>query len=257
MIKYLIPLFLGLVLSPSTISSQTHNHTHKPKVKDSAIVYRTKNLIIKKLSDHVYQHVSFLNTDDFGKVPCNGMLVIHQAEAIIFDTPTDNQSSLELIQFVINDSKAQIKALIPTHFHNDCIGGIEEFEKHNIQSYVEKKTVELLNNKEQELPKSIKTFNKKLKIAIGDQKVYAEYFGEGHTTDNIIGVFPKDNIIFGGCLIKTNGAGKGYLGDANVNEWSKTVQKVKSKYQETTIVIPGHGKSGGSELFDYTIALFK
>ena len=69
--------------------------------------------------------------------------------------------------------------------------------------------------------------------------------------------FPEDNVLFGGCLIKSVGAGKGYLGDANTIAWPGTVHKIKLKYPKTEIVIPGHGKWGGTELLDYTIELFK
>jgi metallo-beta-lactamase class B len=47
------------------------------------------------------------------------------------------------------------------------------------------------------------------------------------------------------------------LGDANISEWSGTVQSVKRKYGNAKIVLPGHGKPGGMELLDYTIELFK
>ncbi len=92
---------------------------------------------------------------------------------------------------------------------------------------------------------------------VGDKKVYAEYFGEGRTKDNIIGYFPEDNAMFGGCLIKELDAKKGNLEDANIKEWPETVRKLKQKYPQTKIVIPGHGKPGGTELFDYTINLFE
>ena len=42
-----------------------------------------------------------------------------------------------------------------------------------------------------------------------------------------MGYFPSENIMFGGCLIKEIDAGKGYLGDANIANWSMTVEKVK------------------------------
>jgi metallo-beta-lactamase class B len=42
-----------------------------------------------------------------------------------------------------------------------------------------------------------------------------------------------------------------------VNDWSKTVSKLKAKYPDTQIIIPGHGKSGGTALLDYTIKLFE
>ena len=101
------------------------------------------------------------------------------------------------------------------------------------------------------------TFDSYLILAIGDKKVYAEYFGEGHTKDNVIGYFPESNAIFGGCLIKSLGANKGYLGDANTDQWAGTVQQIKLKYPNAEIVIPGHGKPGGTELLEYTIKLFE
>jgi metallo-beta-lactamase class B len=52
-------------------------------------------------------------------------------------------------------------------------------------------------------------------------------------------------------------AGKGYLGDANVADWSGTVEKVKREYPNVKIVVPGHGESGNQKLLDYTIHLFK
>ena len=262
MTKLFLTLFLltGLTFiscKESSSKQKTNPENTKTQSVDSLTIYQTENLIIKKLSNHIYEHISFLNTDDYGKVGCNGMLVINENKGIIFDTPTDNKSSLELINFVTNELKSEIIAIIPTHFHEDCVGGIQEFERRNILTYATKQTIELLKENGQNFSKPIKGFDRSLTLSIGNKKVYAEYFGEGHTKDNIIGYFPEDNAVFGGCLIKKVGASKGYLGDANTDKWSETVRKIKLKYPKTKIVIPGHGKSGGAELFDYTIELFE
>ncbi|MFC4874798.1 subclass B1 metallo-beta-lactamase [Negadavirga shengliensis] len=228
-----------------------------PHSTDSLTVYQTETLIIIKLSNHIYEHVSFLDTEDFGKVSCNGMLVVNENQAVVFDTPADNQSSMELINFVTQELKHEVTAIIPTHFHNDCVGGIAEFEKHNIPTYATSQTMALLKKNGFNFSKPIKEFDHHLTLDIGSKKVYAEYFGEGHTKDNIIAYFPEDNVLFGGCLIKEVGAGKGNLEDANTNSWSETVRKIKAKYPEAAIVIPGHGERGGAELLDYTIGLFE
>lgn len=224
---------------------------------NSLTIYQTENLIVKKLSKHTYEHISFLKTNHYGKVGCNGMFVVNENKGIIFDTPTDNKSSLELINFVNNKLKSEITAIIPTHFHEDCVGGLQAFEKRNIPTYATKQTIALLKKNNQNFSIPMKGFDKSLTLSIGDKRVYADYFGEGHTSDNIIGYFPEDNAIFGGCLIKNVGASKGFLGDANTEKWSETVCKIKFKYPKAEIVIPGHGKSGGIELFDYTIELFE
>jgi metallo-beta-lactamase class B len=52
-----------------------------------------------------------------------------------------------------------------------------------------------------------------LKKAI-NTKITAKFFGEGHTKDNVVGYFPSENVMFGGCLVKELNASKGYLGFA-------------------------------------------
>jgi metallo-beta-lactamase class B len=47
------------------------------------------------------------------------------------------------------------------------------------------------------------------------------------------------------------------LGDANIAQWSNTVERIKEQYPNIKIVIPGHGAIGGKDLLDYTIQLFK
>lgn len=217
--------------------------------------YETEDLKIEKVSAHTFIHLSYLNTQDFGKVGCNGMVVIHEDEAIIFDTPADEKTSVELLNWVENDMNCKVKGIVVTHFHIDCLGGLSEFHKRNIPSYANNQTIELANTGDKTLPQN--GFDGLLELKIGDEKVISEYLGEGHTADNVIGYFPKDKTLFGGCLVKSIGAGKGNLEDAKVEEWSNTVSKVKSKYTDTKIVIPGHGKSGGTDLLDFTIDMFK
>jgi len=81
--------------------------------------------------------------------------------------------------------------------------------------------------------------------------------GEGHTIDNTIGYFSLENIMFGGCLIKALGDGKGNITEANVEAWATTVMNIKLKYPDVEKIIVGHGEMGGSELLDYTINLFE
>lgn len=226
------------------------------KVKDS-VVYSSENLIVKRQSKHVYVHISYLKTEDFGKVACNGMIVLNDHKAIVFDTPADAESSSELINFMEKELMCKIEAVIPTHFHQDCVGGLEEFYKSKIPAYATNKTIALLKNKGRIFSKPIKGFEDSISFNIGNKKVYAQYFGAGHTEDNIIGYFPEENAIFGGCLIKEIDASKGNLEDANLKEWSESVRKLKAAYPKAVIVIPRHGKVGGTRLFDYTINLFK
>lgn len=218
--------------------------------------YQSETLVIRKISDHVYQHVSFLESESFGKVPCNGMVIYDNDEAVIFDTPSDENTSVELIKWVENSLNCRVKAVIATHFHADCLGGLDVFHNHEIHSYANNLTIALAKASDKALPQT--GFNDMLELTIGNnKKVLVEYLGEGHTKDNVIGYFPDEKILFGGCLIKELGAGKGNLEDANTAVWPLTVSKIRAKYEDVKVVVPGHGKPGGAELLDYTIDLFK
>lgn len=221
----------------------------------SEILYKFDNLIITRISEDAFIHTSFLQTNDFGNVPCNGLVVRNSNEVIIFDTPTNDKSSEELIQWITEINHFKINAIIPTHFHNDCLGGLKTFNENNIPSYAYIKTVELAKENNFVIPNI--SFLESIILKVGDEEVFVKFFGEGHTKDNVVGYFPKENIIFGGCLIKEKDASKGYLGDSNISAWSNTVEKIKKEYPDVKIVVPGHGNYGDLELLDYTINLFK
>lgn len=225
------------------------------KNKNNFEGYETEDLKIEQVSENTFVHISYLNTQDFGKVGCNGMIVIDEGEAIVFDTPADDATSVELLSFIENSLHCKVKGIVVTHFHVDCLGGLNEFHKKDIPSYANNQTIELANTGDKTLPQN--GFDGFLELKIGDENVICDFLGEGHTADNVIGYFPKDKALFGGCLIKSIGAGKGNLEDANVGEWSATVSYLKSKYGETKIVVPGHGKSGGTDLLDFTIEKFQ
>ena len=217
--------------------------------------YHTPDLIVTQISENAFVHVSQLKTNDFGKVDCNGLIVRNSNEAIVFDTPTNNKSAEELIDFVEQKLHSKIKAVIPTHFHADCLGGLESFHLHKIPSYSNNKTIELGTINKVTLPQN--GFNDSLQLKVGNAVVLVQFLGEGHTKDNVVGYFPSEAILFGGCLIKEKQATKGYVGDANIAQWSATVEKVKQHFPQVKKVIPGHGQIGGIDLLDYTIALFR
>lgn len=217
--------------------------------------YKTENIQIQQVADHVYQHTSFLHTETFGNVPCNGMIVVDNKEAVIFDTPAENLATEELIKWAEDRLDCTIKAVISTHFHADCLGGLTEFHKRNIPSYAHQATIALAKENGTAVPQN--GFDHLLELKVGNNPVIAEFAGEGHTKDNIIGYFPLEKVMFGGCLIKEVGAGKGNLEDANIQAWSSTVARLKEKYPDIKFVIPGHGQPGGTALLDYTIKLFE
>jgi metallo-beta-lactamase class B len=225
-------------------------------LKKNGQLLDTEALKTQPLTEGVYVHISYLQTETWGLVPCNGMVYVHGGEAIVFDTPTDSATSETLIHLIENDWKKRIKAVVINHFHADCLGGLGAFHRHKIPSYANQLTIELAKAAgEQVLPQH--GFEQSLMLTCGDRKVENRFFGEGHTRDNIVSYLPSEKALFGGCLVKSMDAGKGYLGDANTATWSATVEAVKRAYPDAKFVVPGHGDAGGVELLDFTAKLFR
>jgi metallo-beta-lactamase class B len=211
-----------------------------------------KTINLKQISSDVYIHESFLETKDFGKVSCNGMVVISNGSALVFDTPANESASKELIRLVKDSLKAKIIGVIINHFHDDCLGGLKVFHALNIPSYANQRTIDLAKSSGFEVPQN--GFDKTLNLKVGNVKVKNYYFGPAHTSDNIVSYIPAEKILFGGCMVKAIGANKGNLADASTSQWANTIKKVKALKPD--VVIPGHGKFGGKELLDYTQKLF-
>jgi metallo-beta-lactamase class B len=176
-------------------------------------------------------------------------------EALVFDTPTDDQSAQKLIHLVQDSLHCKIVAVIPTHFHNDCLGGLLAFHTAGIPSIAHEKTIEL--TKENQLIEPQQGFKVSTTLRVGTQQVLVKFFGEGHTRDNVVAYFPSEQVLFGGCLIKELNATKGYLGDANLQAWADTVSKIQVAFPHVKHVVPGHGAAGDPLLLDYTKKLFE
>lgn len=245
MIKLLLPVLFILFTACAT----------KINVEPE-VVHASETLKVLKFSDHVYQHISYLETQSWGKVECNGMILTDDGESVVFDTTVDNASSSELIAFIQDELKSRINAVVPTHFHNDNLGGLEVFHQRGIPSFAHDKTIELASrNAENTVPQN--AFADSRIFDFGNKSAVAVYLGEGHTPDNIVAYFTDEKVLFGGCLVKEMNAGKGNLADANTEAWPKTMKTLKRHYGHARMVIPGHGKAGGNELLEYTRQLFE
>ena len=214
----------------------------------------TDTLHVDPIPEHTYRHLTYLETESFGKVPCNGLVVVDEGEAVIFDTPATDAASAELIDYVETQLNATVKAVVATHFHDDCTGGLNVFHQRGIISYGLTET--LRRAREEGNPVPERSFNDRLSLAAGDTEIEVMHPGPGHTPDNVVAYVPTQQVLFGGCLIKEMNAGKGNLADADTTRWSATVGIVAEQFPEVRHVVPGHGESGGAELLEYTMQLF-
>jgi hypothetical protein len=184
----------------------------------------SENLSLHKLSEHSYIHTQRNN---------NGFIYLNKGEAIIVSTPDSDIETQNLIDWVKNEQKAQIVGYIIDRWHTDAMA------------------------KEKGLPIPEIGFDPKLELTVGGNKIICHFLGEAHTKDGIVVWIPSEQILFGGNGIRNYNGWVGNIGDANLEEWSKTAERIKKEYGTAKNVIPGHGRHGGAELIDYTIELYK
>jgi metallo-beta-lactamase class B len=68
--------------------------------------------------------------------------------------------------------------------------------------------------------------------------------------------FEQEKVLFGGCLVKsTEAQDLGFIGEADVKEWPKTIRKVKLKYPDAKLIVTGHQAWGGKESLNHTLKL--
>lgn len=238
---------LGICLAVLLLNSCFDNSKYDPQPY-------VRSLEIIKLSEQDYIHVSFLQDQHGGYIPCNGYIRVQEGEAFIFDTPINDTLSEQLIAFVQEDLKATIKGVQVSHSHMDGAGGINAFAKAKIPTYASAKTAALLAQDSVAVSNS---FSQKDSIQIAKNFIVMEYLGPAHSDDNSIAYIQASDILLGGCMIKPLDGTKGNLEDANLDEWSNTVTTLQNHYPKVLQVIPGHGGRGNKELLDYTINMFK
>lgn len=212
------------------------------------------DLQLVRLSDNVYLHISYLDLTDVKDIPCNGMVYVQGKEVFLFDTPHNDTLSEILARYLIDTLQLDIKGVVVNHFHADCLGGLAYLHSLGIPSYAHTLTCQLAQRDHAVCPTN--SFEKEMTITLNGSPIVCRYFGSAHTHDNIVAWLPTERVLFGGCMVKALGWGKGNIADADTHAWPKTIRKIKKAYPNVQLIVPGHGTPGNALLLDNTIEVF-
>lgn len=226
------------------------------KAQTSEKIVIDNDIQLIHLQDSVFVHVTWHYLDNFGRFSSNGLIAVKNGQALMIDTPMDNEKTEKLTKYLKDSLSVDLTKLIIGHFHDDCLGGLSWLQSIGVESIANAMTI--AKCKETGLPVPSTSFTDSLTFNFNGEQIDCRFFGAGHSFDNITVWIPGKKILFGGCLIKSiDSKGLGNLSDAVVNDWDMTVEKVMKNYPEVKTVIPGHGDFGGSELLTHTIELVK
>lgn len=215
-----------------------------------------KDVTLTQLAPHVWMHTS-TGTADGSSVPANGLLLETSKGIVLIDTPWNDSLTEQLMTQIKQrfPGKRMTDAIV-THAHDDRIGGLNTLYKYGVKVHSTKLTADFARQQGYDRP--LGDLKNVTKLQFGDMKIETFYPGKGHTEDNITVWLPEDKLLFGGCLIKALETKEivptpGFYPD----QWPRAVRKVMKRYQDISIVVPGHGSPGDDRLLPHTISLLK
>jgi metallo-beta-lactamase class B len=187
-------------------------------------------------------------------VPANGLVVVDGGHVALIDTPWTPEQTAVLLDWAEKELRAKGEIAIVGHSHVDCLGGLGEVHRLGMRSIGLDRTRELALKAGVEAPKE--TFAGSMRLAVGSLELELFYPGAGHTVDNIVTWIPARNVLFGGCFVKSADAGSlGNTAESDLAAWPASLARLKERFADAKIIVPGHGDPGGWELVENTLRL--
>lgn len=187
-------------------------------------------------------------------ISANAMYLVTDKGVVLFDAPWDQTQYQPLLDSIKTKHKKDVIMCFATHSHDDRAGGLEFYRQKGIKTYTIKATDEILKSENKKRAEFI--IPNDTIFTVGKHSFEVYYPGSGHAPDNIVVWFNKEKVLYGGCFIKSAEAKDlGYLGDADVKEWEKSIQKVQAKFKKPIFIIPGHDDWVDIESLNHTLKM--
>lgn len=221
------------------------------------IVTQAKNpkLNISHLVNNFYVYTTY---SDYKGTPfsANGLYLVTSDGVVMIDTPWDTTQFQPLLDSIKFRHKQDVKICIATHSHDDRTAGLEYYKQRGIKTYTTQQTDLICKEKNHKRAEFLLSNDSIFKI--GDYTFQTYYPGPGHTVDNIVLWFEKDKVLYGGCLIKSTQANDlGNIAEADLSQYSNSIQNILKKFGQPAYVIPGHQSWKNPKSMEHTIKLIK
>ncbi len=212
------------------------------------------DLQLIRLSPHAYLHVCYAEMSNGYRYGSNGLVWVSGDRAWLFDTPVNDSLTLVLYRFISDSLHARLQAVVPNHWHFDCMGGLAALHRLGVDSYAYRGTVDAAIRNG--LPVPHHAFSDSLVLAVPEGRIVCWHPGPAHTADNIVVWIPMEKILFAGCMAKeVRARNLGNLADGDPKHYADTIRRVMMTYPDARIVIPGHGQPGGRDVLVHTLEL--
>jgi len=211
------------------------------------------NLKISHLTGDFYIFTTY-NYYKGERIPANGMYLLTNKGAVMFDSPWDTTQFQPLLDSIRIKHNKDVVMCIATHFHADRTGGLEYYKKLGIKTYTTRQTDEL--SKIRGMKRAEFLIDNDTTFTAGQYSFQTYYPGKGHAPDNIVIWFEKEKVLYGGCLVKSVvDDDLGNLSDASITDYSTTIENVQAKCTQPKYIIPGHNDWTNTKSLKHTLKM--
>ena len=213
-------------------------------------------LQVQQLAPGLYLHRSELRLANGQLFSSNGLLLETAQGYWLLDTAWGYYPTKDLLHWVEVVLKKPVVKAIATHTHDDRTGGHLVLAEQKIPLLMTQQGAQMA------AAQRINTVTTGPDLQVGqswqDGPVTWYYPGPGHSRDNIVLYLPDYQLLHGGCLVKApQFPGLGYTGDAVLDAWPLSIQRLQQAFPQVQQVVPGHGGLGDASLLTYSLQLFK
>lgn len=210
-------------------------------------------LQITHLTGSLYVYVSY---GSYGgeHYPANAMYMVTKKGVVLFDTPWDKEYFQALLDSIWVRHHKKVIMCISTHFHDDRTAGLEYYASRGIKTYTTRLTDSLSAVNHNSRARFFIPFDTTFEVGGDAFQIY--YPDPGHTRDNLVVWFPRQKVLYGGCLIKSvDDKSLGNLEDADVDEWDSSLLRLQRKFPDPSYIIVGHHDWRNNHSIQHTLQL--
>ncbi len=249
-------LLLALLLGGCATALRSDLDPADPVPSMTATPPPTDGVTLRPLRPGVWVHTSWHTFADGTRVPANGLVVRDGDGLLLVDSAWGEDATAALLDSIATRIGLPVRRAVATHFHDDRVSGADVLRARGVEVFATPLTRRLAATEGNTVPSSALGGLDSPGDAVRLGSVEVFYPGPGHAVDNVVVYVPAAGVLFGGCAVhEATRQGPGNTADADLDAWPSSLRRVRSRYPDATLVVPGHGAVGGPGLLDHSIAV--
>ncbi len=201
-----------------------------------------------EIADRVFTRRYRFNDQEIG-------VVLGDGEALVVDTRLSERQGREILDDLLEITRAPVTIVVDTHWHSDHTFGNHVFRPATIWGHercgprmleTAQLAIDRIGAGMPELAEELaeitldppnRSFSEHAVLEVGGRRVELRYLGRGHTESDIVIEVPDAGVLFAGDLLE-DGATP-YFGDGFPLDWPETASRLAERCRGP--VVPGHG----------------